>query len=591
MSTRETARSWTRDIGRRRPTAFVVALVIALAAIGGMARSGASWGATSRESAVSQSMIVRAVPGGELAARRAVLEAGGTVGRRLAIVNGFVARVPRSRVGELRAHPLVVSVTLNRSVKAMGADYSGVSATDVGTMANVAKLTGAVDYWSKGFTGKGIDIALIDTGVAPVDGLTAPGKVINGPDLSFDSQSDATRYLDGYGHGTHLAGIMAGRADAAVAGAYGNDKTSFLGMAPDARVVNVKVGDAEGAVDISQVIAAVDWVVQHRHDAGLNIRVLTIAYGTDSTQPYTIDPLAFAVEQAVKAGIVVVAAAGNAGFSKDGTLQNPASSPATLAVGASDSKETLKTNDDVVASFSSVGDPGAKGRTPDIVAPGAHIISLRAPGSYADLEHPSGYVTESLFRGSGTSQAAAVVAGAAALIIEQRPTITPASLKRLLTNTASSLKGSGKGTQGAGLLNLSAAIVAAAPTSVGWAEPAKGGGSLESARGSLHVATDGVELRGEQDIFGVHYDSVQMAALQALGSSWSGGLWNGSTWSGSSWSGSSWSGSSWSGSSWSGSSWSGSSWSGSSWSGSSWSGSSWSASSWSAAGWLGASWG
>src|SRR5262245_18497515 len=110
---------------------------------------------------------------------------------------------------------------------------------------------------------------------------------------------------------------MAGRADAA-SGAYENEKTSFLGMAPDARVVNVKVGDAEGAVDVSQVSAAVDWLVQHRRDPGLNIRVLNIAYGTDSTQPYTVDPLAFAVEQAVKAGIVVVAAAGNAGFSKDG---------------------------------------------------------------------------------------------------------------------------------------------------------------------------------------------------------------------------------------------------------------------------------
>jgi serine protease AprX len=117
-------------------------------------------------------------------------------------------------------------------------------------------------------------------------------------------------------------------------------------------------------------------------------------------------------------------------------------------------------------------------------------------------------------------------------------------------------------------------------------ELSSGTGTLEASRGSDHISIDGVVLQGEQDIFGMPFDSTAMAALESAGSSWSGGMWNGSVWTGSSWSGSSWSGSSWSGSSWSGSSWSGSSWSGSSWSGSSWSGSSWSGGEW-----LGASWG
>jgi serine protease AprX len=115
------------------------------------------------------------------------------------------------------------------------------------------------------------------------------GKIINGPDLSFESQSDELRYLDTYGHGTHLAGIIAG-----------NDGTEdgFRGVAPGARVVNVKVANYEGAVDVSQVIAAIDWVVQHRNDNGMNIRVINLAYGTDSTQSPMLDPLSFAVEQA-----------------------------------------------------------------------------------------------------------------------------------------------------------------------------------------------------------------------------------------------------------------------------------------------------
>jgi serine protease AprX len=109
---------------------------------------------------------------------------------------------------------------------------------------------------------------------------------------------------------------------------------------------------------------------------------------------------------------------------------------------------------------------------------------------------------------------------------------------------------------------------------------AKGGGSIDAARGSARVAADGVVIRGEIDIFGRRIDTRSLAAQQKQRLAWNGGIWNGSTWSGSSWSGSSWSGSSWSGSSWSGSSWSGSSWSGSSWSGSSWSGAVWSTARW-----------
>jgi serine protease AprX len=436
-------------------------------------------------------------------------------------------------------------------------------------------------------------VALIDTGVAPVDGLAVSGKVVNGPDLSFDSQDGATRYVDGHGHGTHMAGIIAGRANAADPSAYADDATHFLGMAPDARIVNVKVGDGDGATDVSQVIAAIDWVVQHRNDNGLNIRVLNLAYGSDSSQPYEVDPLAFAAEQAVRAGIVVVAAAGNAGFSKAGTLANPASDPFTLAVGAADANGTPSLKDDEVASFSSVGSTssgGMKDRSPDIVAPGAHVISLRAPGSYADRNHPEGYVNTALFRGSGTSQAAAVVSGAAALILQQRPTITPDQLKKLLMDSATDIKGESRASQGNGELNLAGALGRKTSTWSVPSPPSTGLGSLEQSRGSLHVQNYGDVLQGEKDIFGKAFNSAMMAILEATGSSWSGGIWNGSSWSGSSWSGSSWSGSSWSASSWSGSSWSGSSWSGSSWSSSSWSGSSWSSSSWSSAGWLGASW-
>ncbi|HXJ63060.1 MAG TPA: S8 family serine peptidase, partial [Actinomycetota bacterium] len=165
--------------------------------------------------------------------------------------------------------------------------------TDMGSMYNIDRITGATTYWSNGFTGQGIGVALIDSGVAPVDGLTAPGKVINGPDLSFESQASNLAYLDTFGHGTHMAGIIAGRSGVATSGAYVNDTTHFLGMAPDAHIVSVKVADAHGATDVSQVIAAIDWVVQHRNDPGVNIRVLNLSYGTNSRQAYGPDPLGF----------------------------------------------------------------------------------------------------------------------------------------------------------------------------------------------------------------------------------------------------------------------------------------------------------
>jgi subtilisin family serine protease len=591
--------SVARDVERAPSAAWLVtivaAFVLALALSTVLLPTGASWGASHRpDRAGSRSVIVRVAPGNERRARAAVAQLGGSSGRPLAIIGGFVAEVPAAQLTTLSRMPFVRSVSANAQIRSLTANYSGIDPeSDLGSMVSVTKMTGAQAYWKAGFTGKGIDVALIDTGVAPVDGLTVSGKVVNGPDLSFDSQNDTTRYVDGHGHGTHMAGIIAGRASAADPSAYAGDTTNFLGMAPDARIVNVKVGDSEGATDVSQVIAAIDWVVQHRNDNGLNIRVLNLAYGSDSSQPYEVDPLAFAAEQAVRAGIVVVAAAGNAGFSKDGTLANPASDPFTLAVGAADANGTLSSSDDVVAPFSSVGNTssgGMKGRSPDLLAPGAHVISLRAPGSYADVNHHEGYVNPALFRGSGTSQAAAVVSGAAALILQQRPTITPDQLKKLLMDSADGLKGAARSSQGNGELNLAGALDRKTSTWVVPASPSTGLGSLEQSRGSVHIENYGVVLQGEKDIFGKPFDAATMAILEATGSSWSGGLWNGSSWSGSSWSGSSWSGSSWSGRSWSGSSWSGSSWSGSSWSSSSWSGSSWSSSSWSSAGWLGASW-
>jgi serine protease AprX len=524
-----------------------------------------------------ETVIVRAQSGALAPARDAVRTAGGRVVRPIGILDGFVAELPQGRLDVLNAARGVEWAVPDRRLRLLADEYDAKS--DIGSMYNTASIVGAQSTWKSGITGRGVDVALIDSGVTAVTGLE--GRVVNGADLSFESQRDETRYVDTFGHGTHMAGIIAGR-DRSITEDYGRD-SSFFGIAPESRIVSVKVADAHGVTDVSQVLAAIDWVVQHRTDNGMNIRVLNLSFGTDSSQDYRIDPLAFAVEVAWRKGIVVVASAGNGGHSTT-RLADPAYDPYVLAVGAADPHGTIDSDDDVVAAFSSAGID----RTPDLVAPGRSIQSLRVPGSTIDQAYPSARLGTRFFRGSGTSQAAAVVSGAAALVAQQRPDATPDQIKALLQTSARPLAEPAS-LQGAGELNVRPVWAKPTPvTTQTWAR-STGTGSLEASRGSAHVVRDGVALEGERDIFGAAFDASAWSSASAAGNSWSGGSWNGNTWSGNSWSGNSWSSSTWSGNSWSGNSWSGNSWSGNAWSGNSWSANSWSdalsSSTWSSAGW------
>jgi len=286
----------------------------------------------------------------------------------------------------------------------------------------------------------------------------------------------------------------------------------------------------------------------------------------------------------------VVVAAGNGGNSSNG-LDDPAIDPYVIAVGAANTENTMNVANDRPASFTSAGDGT---RNPDLSAPGVHVVSLRDPGSFIDDTFgATATVDHRFFLGSGTSQAAAVVSGAAALLLSQRPNLTPDQVKALLDTNTNAMQGR-TAMKGNGELNLAAVLNAPAPTPAAATQAwptSSGTGTLQASRGSAHTYNgNGNRLSGERDIFGNTVNTAALAAAEANDTAWRGGNFNGSSWSGSSWSGSSWSGSSWSGSSWSGSSWSGSSWSGSSWSGASWTGASWSGASWSGASWSGASW-
>lgn len=357
----------------------------------------------------------------------------------------------------------------------------------------------------------------------------------------------------------------------------------------------MKVGVADGGVDVTQVIAAIDWVVQHKNDNGLNIRAINLAYGTNSTQAYTIDPLAFAVEQAWKRGIVVVAAAGNTGYQKKKQapgLADPAYNPYIIGIGAYDSRGTTSVSDDVMGSYSTSSAGCGSCKNPDFVAPGSHLQGLRVPGGFIDQTHPEGYIDDGYFRGSGTSQATAIASGAVALILSKYPNLTPDQVKRFITANAKKVPGADSQAQGAGEMSLTQMATKTPGTYSQRFTNGTGTGSIEASRGTDRVSSDGVApLTGEQDIFGAPFNAAAMAAAQAAGTAWTGGTWNGRSWSGSAWSGRSWSGRSWSGNDWSGRSWSGRSWSGRSWSGRSWSATStWSGGSWSGSSWSGAAW-
>jgi len=496
-----------------------------------------------------------------------------------------VVELPAGAADRLATRPGVRTVAPDRSVRATSLGFS--PATQTGSMTTVTRVTGANALWRAGWTGAGVDVALIDSGVSPVPALSDATKIVVGPDLSFESQDPDLRHLDSYGHGTHMAGIIGGRETAKAGGTtYSGDSTNFYGMAPDSRIVSLKLADRNGAVDVSQVIAAIDWVVQHRSAAGLNIRVLNLSYGTESPQSWTVDPLSWAAEVAWRDGIVVVTSAGNDGLSGAG-LANPAYNPWLIAVGAVDTKGTDGVDDDVVPAFSARSGGSTGDRLLDVVAPGVGIVSAAVSGSHISDANPGARIGNGFIRGSGTSQAAAVVSGGVALLLQHRPTLTPNQVKALLRTSANPIPGQPATAQGSGVLSLLGAMNATPTGSTPTLPQGTGRGSLESARAGLHLSMDGVELTGELDIMVQRWDSSQMATLAGNRTAWKGGTFNGQEWLGSGFSADT---SSWAGRTWSGRTWSGRTWSGKTWSGKTWSGKTWSSATWNGAGWSSAAW-
>ncbi len=451
----------------------------------------------------------------------------------------------------------------------------------LGSMYHVVDQIGARAMWEHGYTGEGINVALIDTGFAPVPELLDDGKIIAAVDLSAEAGVPEARYVDNYGHGTHMAGIIAGSTPGADPATAKRHPEWFMGVAPDAGIVSVKVGDNTGGTDISQVIAGVDWVTDHA--AELDIKVLNLSYASGSSLPYTTDPLTFALERAWHAGIVVVVAAGNDGRNSH-VLSSPAIDPYVIAVGAVEAKSDTSFK---VPRWASSGD-GV--RNADLAAPGAHIDSLRAPLSRVDIEHPEGYVSDTLFRGSGSSQAAAVVTGAAALLLDARPGLTPDQVKAMLSANTVNASPRNPIYSGAGVIQVDDAARMKAPKSTQHWPTSDGSGSLEAARGDIHLVIDGVPVVGEVTAIGSAWDGTRWTGTRWTDGTWDGTRWTDGTWMGTRWTDGTWSGTRWTGTRWTDSLWNGTRWTGTRWTGTRWTADAWSGDSWTGTRWTGTRW-
>ena len=528
-------------VAQQRLVAVLLAALLLLP-VASAARPGAGM---ARAAGRTVDVIVRAV--NHVAARDAVSRHGGRVTADLPIVDGVGAVVPASELPALRAEAGIRDISPNVPVHVQGKPVKGSSRT---ATAVYPYVVGADKLWKEKVKGSGVTVGVIDTGITPVNDLA--GRVLGGVDFSGE---DAP-LQDSFGHGTFVAGVIAGN------GADSGGK--YTGVAPKANLVSIKIAGRDGASDVTHVLAALQWAVSFKNAYGPNgINVLNLSFGTDSTQPYGLSPMNYAVEKAWDAGMVVVVSASNRGPGA-GTVTKPGDDPLVITTGAVDDLGTVPKWDDVMAFFSGQG-PTASDHLnkPDVVAPGRSLVSLRAPGSKVDAAYPASRVGTAYFKGSGTSFSTAVVSGSAALLLNREPALTPDQVKYRLMSTATNGPAGDPNIDGDGSLATYAAAHAGTTTSANQGViRSLGTGTVQADRGTLNVQIDAdpllhtlTLLTGELTAQNKPFNDLEYTTTHWDGTSWYTSQWYGTSWYGTSWYGTSWYGTSWYGTSWYGTSW------------------------------------
>ena len=377
----------------------------------------------------------------------AVQRAGGTVVRDLHLIDGLGVRIDARGAARLDRDGAVASVTADARVTPSAVPLAPTAGTQISSSSLLAAhpfSSNATRAWQTRpyGTGRGVGVAVIDTGIAGdltdfrASAKDATSRVV----VSAVVNPYATSATDMYGHGTHVAGLIAGNG--------WNRATSdplrgrYIGTAPAANLISIKASDDHGEASLIDVIYGLQFAVDKRVAYG--IRVVNLSLNSTAAQDPDHDPLDAAVEAAWLKGLVVVAAAGNRGTDADAVSYAPANDPYALTVGAVDDRGTTGIDDDVLAAWSSRGLTQTGVSKPEILAPGAHIVSSLAPASDFASLCPSCVVSGQYFRVGGTSMAAAVVSGAAAVVIQTNPTWTNDAVKGALMNTYRDVSGTGR---------------------------------------------------------------------------------------------------------------------------------------------------
>jgi serine protease AprX len=541
----------TRLIWRRkwRIATAGAAVVAALAgtSIGGVATASAS---------PSETVIVTA--SGLLSPVVAVLELGGTVLTQFPIIDGVDASILTAEEPLLAALPgITVTPDVSVSVQSTPESTGPHTPSDV-----FLQQTGATQLAADGDTGQGVTVAVLDTGVDDLPDFA--GRLIGGVDLTGGNDP----YQDSYGHGTFVAGLIAGD------GASSNGQ--YSGEAPGADLVSIKVAGANGETDLATLIQGLQWAIDHK--ATYNIKVLNLSLGYDSDQSTVINPLDQAVQAAWNSGITVVASAGNAG-PFNGTILSPGNDPLVITVGALDDMAQPSVADDEMCDFSSVGPTSPDGwAKPDLVTSGRSVVSLAAPGSTIYNDYPSARIGSANFVGSGTSFSTAITSGAAALVLADNPGLTPNEVKARLLGTTNPGPVGNPFVDGHGALN---AYAAATSGPLNFNQSAVVLPTLPGATVSLSPISNPVDTWNTSLWSGLSRNQTQPDGWTWNGYAWDGGEWDGWAWNDNGWSGWAWNDATWNGADWSGWAWNDAAWNGSAWAGTAWAGVAWNSSAWS----------
>lgn len=475
------------------------------AAILVMTASGTAWTAQASTFTANVDPSLRA---GELAIVQTTSGSAGALSVKLsglgatdietaAAANTVMARLSSAALAAIETDRSVTVASRDTRVVATddrGTGFEGSGTTSTGGGASVALASiNASSAW-KTSTGEDVAVAVMDTGIAQHPDLG--DKVL----ARVDFVHDGTTSFDPAGHGTHIAGIIAANG-------------GMKGVAPDAKLVSLRVLDAHGAGTLADVVRAFDWLLQHRTQ--YRIKVVNLSWGTPQATSYNTDILSGLVESAWFAGVTVVAASGNAGA---GTISSPASDPFVLAVGSFADQGTTKLNDDRESGFSSRATTLDGFAKPDVLAPGEHVLSLRVAGdTYLDANgNPVGLPTDRYIKMTGTSAAAAFASGTVALISAAHPFWSPNQVKGAIVASGRSIpQASAKG------LDAARALTTAAVANQ----------NVLPSKLLLDMLTKSGLLKGN----GITWEDITWESLTWESITWDGIAWEDITWDGVAW--------------------------------------------------------